>query len=266
MGKAEGELKAEVDKWFTEADAVDRAEDEEHGMDRRGDEMPEWVANKQKRLEKIREAKAALEAEAKQKAKVEGKKEHKPDDKAQKNFTDPESRIMKTGNGFEQCYNAQAAVDAKCQIIVAQTLTNAANDKQQLDPMLSEIKQNMGCHADEISADAGYCSEDNLKQVNRRHVNAYVATGRQKHGEAAATGDKSSRVGTRVHAMMVKLKQGGHRSRYRLRKQTVEPVFGQIKQARGFRQFLMRGTDNVAGEWAMICIAHNLLKLAMAST
>ncbi|MBI4404514.1 MAG: IS1182 family transposase [Deltaproteobacteria bacterium] len=265
MCKAESELRAEIDRWFTRADTDDRTEDDRYGKDRRGDEMPEWVVNKQKRLEKIREAKVALEAEAKEKAQAEGKNGDKPDDKAQKNFTDPESRIMKVGNGFEQCYNAQAAVEADSQIIVSQTLTNAANDKQQFDPMLVEIKKNMGRHAEEISADAGYCSEDNLKKANQRHVNAYVATGRQKHGEAAATGSKTGKIGTRVRAMMIKLKQGGHNSRYRLRKQTVEPVFGQIKQGRGFRQFLMRGREKVAGEWAMVCIAHNLLKLATVS-
>lgn len=266
MNKAESELKAEVDKWFADADAVDTAEDEKHGSDRRGDEMPDWVANKQKRIEKIREARAALEAEAKEKAKADGKTANKPEDKAQKNFTDPESRIMKTGSGFEQCYNAQAAVEAGSQVIVAQILTDATNDKQQLDPMLSEIKKNNGRHADETSADAGYCSEENLKKVNCRHINAYIATGRQKHSETAATGNKLGKIGTHVHAMAVKLKQGGRRSRYRLRKQTVEPVFGQIKQARGFRQFLMRGKENVSGEWAMICIAHNLLKLAAVLT
>lgn len=266
MSKAEGELRAEVDKWFAEADAADQSEDEKFGTDRRGDEMPDWVANKQKRLEKIRQAKAALEKEAKKKAKAEGKKGGKPEPKAQKNFTDPESRIMKAGNGFEQCYNAQAAVDSESQVIVAQMLTNAANDKQLLDPMLSEIKENMGRHADEVSADAGYCSEENLKKANRRHVNVYVATGRQKHGTAAAAGNKPAKTGTRVHAMMVKLKQGGRRSRYRLRKQTVEPVFGQVKHGRGFRQFLMRGVEKVSGEWAMLCTAHNLLKLAAVST
>lgn len=262
MNKAETELQAEVDKWFAEADVIDQAEDAEHGTDRCGDELPDWVANKQKRIEKIREARAALEAEAKEKAKAEGKKDGKPEDKAQKNFTDAESRIMKTGNGFEQCYNAQAAVDAGSQVIVAQILTDAPNDKQQFVPVVTEIKKNMGRNADETSADAGYCSEENLKTANRRHINAYVATGRQKHGEAAATDGKKPKFGTRVHAMMVKLKQGGRRSRYRLRKQTVEPVFGQIKQARGFRQFLMRGKEKVSGEWSMLCIAHNLLKLA----
>jgi hypothetical protein len=262
MNKAESELKAEVDKWFAEAEAIDRSEDEEHGRSRRGDEMPEWVAHKQKRLEKIREAKAALEGEAREKAKADGKKDDGHQDRAQRNFTDPESAIMKMGNGFEQCYNAQAAVDAKSQVIVAQALTNESNDQRQLDPMLSEIKKNMGRHAEEISADAGYCSEENLKKVNRRHINAYIATGRQKHGKAAATGNKSFRQESRVHAMMVKLKQGGYRSRYRLRKQSVEPVFGQIKQGRSFRQFLMRGVEKVSGEWAMLCSAHNLLKLA----
>jgi transposase len=259
MNRAEKDLKAEVERWFAEAEAIDAAEDREYGADRRGDELPEWVADKQKRREKIRAAKAELEAEAKANG------EEKPKDKAQKNFTDPESRIMKTSAGFEQAYNAQAAVDSEHQIIVAQQLTNASNDKQLLDPMVGEIKTNLGRHAEEVSADAGYCSEENLKRMNQRHVNAYIATGRQNHGDSSATGRRSSPRGSRVQAMRIKLKQGGFRSRYRLRKQTVEPVFGQIKQARGFRQFLMRGLQQVSGEWSLICTAHNLLKLAAAT-
>ncbi len=258
MNKAEKELRGEVARWFDKAEAIDRAEDEEYGPDRRGDELPEWVANKEKRLEKIRKAKAELEAEAKANG------EEKPKDKAQKNFTDPESRIMKTSSGFEQAYNAQAAVDSKHQIIVAQQLTNAPNDKKLLDPMVSEIQKNVGRNPGELSADAGYCSEENLKKMNQRHVHVYVATGRQVHGRSSATGGAGAKTGRRVRAMTMKLKRAGHRSRYRLRKQVVEPVFGQIKHARGFRQFLMRGIAKVSGEWSLICTAHNLLKLAAA--
>lgn len=258
MSKAEAELKAEVEKWFEKAEAIDRAEDEQYGPDRRGDELPEWVANKEKRLEKIGKAKAELEAEARQ----EGKE--KPEEKAQKNFTDPESRIMKTSGGFEQAYNAQAAVDGKHQIIVAQKLTNAPNDKQQLEPLVQEIRTNIGRHPDEVSADAGYGSEENLKKMNRRHVHVYIATGRQKHGTASATGESGAPQTPRMYAMWLTLKRAGHRSRYCLRKQIVEPVFGQIKHGRGFRQFLLRGEEKVSGEWSLICTAHNLLKLAAA--
>lgn len=118
----------------------------------------------------------------------------------------------------------------------------------------------------EVSADAGYCSEANLRELRRRHINGYVATGRQHHGHAAAAGTRHAQGGTRTRAMQVKLRRGGYRSRYRLRKQTVEPVFGQIKQARGFRQVLLRGLYKVAQEWSLVCMAHNFLKLANALT
>jgi transposase len=276
MKKVEPELAAEVERWFEQADAIDEQEDAEYGPGRRGDELPDWVANKQKRLEKIRQAKAELEAEARAAAEVEkssasperqAKKESSatsepavPADKAQKNFTDPESRIMKTGDGFIQGYNAQAAVDADSQVIVAQTLNNSANDKKQLIPMLDQIRKNAGRQAREISADAGYCSDENVKELSRRRIRGYVATGRQKHGQAAAVADRPK--SSWVRRMRARLRQGGYRSRYRLRKQVVEPVFGLIKQARGFRQFLLRGEENTAAEWSMLCTAHNILKLA----
>ena len=283
MKKREAELEAEVAGWLAAAAAADAEEDKAFGADKRGDELPDWVANKQKRLEKIRAAKAALEAEAKAKAAAEqaarekedgdkprpGRKAAPPSDvpeaKAQRNFTDPESRIMKTKDGFIQGYNAQAAVDAASQVIVAHGLSNASNDQQQLAPMLDAIEANTGELPDELSADAGYCSEANLERLEQKRVSGYVATGRQKHGEAAATGERAYRTGSRLAAMATKLRRAGRRSRYRLRKQVVEPVFGQIKQARGFRQFLMRGIEKVTAEWAMICTAHNLLKLAKAA-
>lgn len=173
---------------------------------------------------------------------------------------------MKTTDGFVQGYNAQAAVDAASQIIVAHRVTAAANDQQQLAPMVALIKQQTGRQARELSADAGYCSEANLRELSRRHIKGYVATGRQRHGQASAGGSRQATVGTRTRAMQVKLRRGGHRSRYRLRKQTVEPVFGQIKQARGFRQVLLRGIEKVTQEWSLVCLAHNLLKLAKALT
>jgi transposase len=283
MTKREAELEAEVSGWLAAAEAADAEEDKAFGAAKRGDELPDWVANKQKRLAKIREAKAALEAEAKAKAEAEkaarekeaaddprpGRKATPPSDvpeaKAQRNFTDPESRIMKTKDGFIQGYNAQAAVDAVSQVIVAHGLSDASNDQQQLAPMLDAIEANTGELPDELSADAGYCSEANLERLEQKRVSGYVATGRQKHGEATATGERAYRTGSRLAAMATKLRRAGRRSRYRLRKQVVEPVFGQIKQAREFRQFLMRGIEKVTAEWAMICIAHNLLKLAKAA-
>jgi transposase len=262
MKKAERELKAEVDRWFEEAERIDREEDELYGVDKSGDELPEWVADKQKRLEKIRQAKAELEAEAKaelERGPDQVKNTHKakptgiPPDKTQRNFTDPESRIMKSSQGFVQGYNAQAAVDADSQVIVAQSLVNTGSDAHQMIPLLQQIRRNLRQQAKEISADSGYCSELNLKALKKRHIRGYVATDRQ---------NKDRNVGVWVQRMRKRLRQGGWRSRYRLRKQTVEPVFGLIKQARGFRQFLLRGQKKVSGEWSLLCTAHNLLKLA----
>lgn len=271
MVEAERQLEAEVQGWLEQAGALDAEEDRQFGADRSGFEMPDWVANKQKRLETIRRAKAELEAEAtagqeakRQEPASEPSEKAVPKDSAQRNFTDSESRIMKTGDGFVQGYNAQLVVDAESQIIVAQALTQGSNDAPQLLPMVKQIKSNLGRQAQELSADKGYCSEENLKHLSRRHIKAYVATGRQKHGQSSATGSTKCPQGPRTQAMRTKLKRAGWRSRYRLRKQTVEPVFGQIKQARGFRQFLLRGLEKVAAEWSLICIAHNFLKLAAA--
>jgi hypothetical protein len=280
MKKREAELKAEVDRWLEAAEAADAEEDRLHGS-KRGDEMPDWVADKQKRLEKIRAAKAELEAEAKAAAeeetrrrekaeeerKVQGRKKkgktpappkQEPDGKTQRNFTDPESRILKTKDGYIQGYNAQAAVDAGAQIIVAHSLTPGMSDQDQLVPLIDGIKDNLGRRPKEASADAGYCSEANLAALVEREVSPYIATGRSKHAGTV----KRTINGPLTKAMRDKLKRAGWRSRYRLRKQVVEPVFGQIKQARGFRQFLLRGIEKVTAEWALICTAHNLTKLA----
>ena len=281
MKKAQAELKAEVDAWLAAAEAADAEEDARFG-EARGDEMPEWVKDKARRLEKIREAKAALEAEAEaeQVAKdaaraASGKPPRKggrkpktppgtPEDKAQRNFTDPESRIMKGKDGFIQGYNAQAAVDAKAQVIVAHGLTDNAADAGQLIPMADAVEANTGAKPAQLSADSGYCSEENLAALEARRITGFVATGRQKHGQAAADGGEAKKKGPKLEAMRERLRAGGFENPYRLRKQTVEPVFGQIKHARGFRQFLMRGLAKVSGEWAIVCTAHNLLKLATA--
>jgi transposase len=258
MGETEKRLKQQVREWFRQAKSADEAEDRVHGAARRGDEMPGWVADKQQRITKIREAREALEAEARAAGKA------AVDPKAQRNFTDPESRIMrKSGKEYVQAYNAQAAVDCTAQVIVAQSLSNNATDVQQLAPILKQIKQNTGRQATEFSADAGYCSEGNLAVLARHHVDSYIATGRQRHHESSATGRRRTQ-GTRVAAMRTKLARAGRRSRYRLRKSVVEPVFGQIKQARGFRQFMLRGLEKAQGEWSLICTVHNLLKLAKA--
>ncbi|MGH7749946.1 MAG: transposase, partial [Candidatus Dormibacteria bacterium] len=188
-----------------------------------------------------------------------------PEDKAQRSFTDPESRIMKGRDGFIQGYNCQAAVDADSQVIVAHDASNHANDKRELLPMLERIKRFNGRQAKELSADTGYCSEENLKGLNRRHIRGYIATGRQKHGTASATSDKEFPEDSWRESMRRRLRRGGWNSRYRLRKQTVEPVFGQAKEARGFRRFLMRGLNKISTEWSLVCTAHNFLKLAAAA-
>jgi Transposase DDE domain len=285
------ELKAEVDRWLEAAEAADAEEDKVYG-EKRGDELPDWVSDKQKRLEKIRQAKAELEAQARAAAeaeskaraaaedrrKVESRKKTgrsvgkpaappkaEPDGKAQRNFTDPESRILKTKDGYIQGYNAQAAVDGEKQVIVAHTLTNSSSDQAQLAPLLDGTRANLGRNPDEVSADAGYCSDANLRTVKRRRIDGYIATGRQKHGTKSATAKRPLAAGSLIAKMTTKLKRAGYRSRYRLRKQIVEPVFGQIKQARGFRQFLLRGIVKASAEWALICTAHNLVKLAKAA-
>lgn len=283
MKKREAELRAEVDRWLAAAEAADREEDKLYGQ-KRGDELPEWVADKQKRLEKIRQAKAELEAEAKTAAeeemrrrqraeeqrKAEGRKKNgrtpkppdpEPDGKTQRNFTDPQSRILLTKDGYIQGYNAQAAVDGTAQIIVAHSLTPSMSDHDQLVPLLDEIEANLGRKPEEASADAGYLSEANLEAMAARRISAYIAVGRAKHADRV----KRNITGPFTMAMRNKLRRAGRRSRYRLRKQIVEPVFGQIKQARGFRQFLLRGIDKVRAEWALLCTAHNLAKLARAA-
>jgi transposase len=283
MKKREAELAAEVDRWLKAAEAADAEEDKLYGS-QRGDEMPDWVANKQKRLAKIRAAKAELEAEAKAAAEeetrrraeaeerriAEGRKKNgktsappsaEPDGKTQRNFTDPDSRILKTKDGYIQGYNAQAAVDAQAQIIAAHSLTPSTSDQDQLVPLIDGIEDALGRKPREASADAGYCSEANLAALAEREISAYLATGRAKH-----PAERQRKItGPLTKAMRDKLKRAGWRTRYRLRKQVVEPVFGQIKQARGFRQFLLRSIDKVRAEWALICTAHNLTKLAQTA-
>jgi transposase len=274
MVEAEAELAREVAEWLARAQAEDVAEDAEHGSTRRGDEPPDWMRDKQARLARIRAAKAELEAEARAaeaarpplpstpdgspKPRPGRPPKHepgKPKPKAQRNFTDPESRIMKGRDGFIQAYNAQAAVDADAQIIVAHRLTNNGSDQDALLPLLDAVETNTGEMPNEVSADNGFCSEANLEGLNARAVRGYVAAGR---ASKPGGGRKSRKL---VQAMRARLRKGGHQSRYRLRKYTVEPVFGHIKQARGFRQFLLRGINKVKSEWAIICTANNLAKL-----
>jgi len=289
MEKKAEELEAEVKRLLAEAQAVDDAEDAKYGKDRRGDELPKELRFKQDRLKKIKEAMHSLEQEAKVKAEAkrqeirqkeqalqkEGKKRKgkkpkepgdKPDAKAQRNFTDPDSRIMKDGasKSFEQAYNCQAAVDEKSQIIVATNVTQQTNDKQQLQPLIEEIKENTdGDKPKKVSADTGYFSETNVEYLEDEQIDSYIATARQKHRdrpEPAGRG-RIAKNATKQERMARKLRTKKGRETYSRRKQIVEPVFGQIKEVRGFRRFFLRGLDNVMCEWDLICLTHNLLKL-----
>ena len=270
MLEKEKQLKAEVQQLLEQAAAQDAAEDERHGKDRRGDELPAELARRETRLKRIREAKRALAERAKEKAAAEGSdpKEARPKEKDQYNFTDPESRIMKGPDGFVQAYNAQAAVEADFQLIVGQRVTQATNDKEQLMPMVEAIEDQSGQRPEVILADSGYCSEKNLEGLEstaatENKIEGFVATERQRHGEYKEPCPRGPlpKGATRVDRMRRKLKTKVGKAVYAARKAIVEPVFGQIKQARGFRQFLLRGIEKVRGEWAMLCLTHNILKL-----
>jgi transposase len=270
MQEKEKQLKAEVKQLLAQAEAADAAEDEQYGKDRRGDELPAELQRRETRIEKIQEAKRAVEQRARDKAVAEGAdpKRATPKDKDQNNFTDPQSRIMKGADGIVQAYNAQAAVEPKLQLIVGQTVTQAANDKEQLMPMLTTMEEQSGQRPDDVLADSGYCSEKNLEALDseenpQRRIDGYIATERQKHDEYKEPCPKGPlpKGATRVDRMRRKLKTKAGKAVYAARKAIVEPVFGQIKQARGFRQFLLRGIDKVRGEWSMVCLTHNILKM-----
>jgi len=267
MGEKQRDLRAEVKQLLAQADAADAAEDAEYGALRRGDELPAELQRRESRLTRIREAKRVLEARAKEKAVAAGQPSDAatPDPKAQYNFTDPESRIMKGPDGFVQAYNAQIAVDAQ-QLIVGQAVTQEANDKQQLVPMIAIIAQQSGGTPSQLLADAGYCSDENLAAIAETPIDAYISTRKQRHGERAGRPGPCPRgplptTATRVDRMARKLHTKAGAAVYAARKAMVEPVFGQIKQARGFRQFLLRGFAKVQGEWSLVCTTHNILKL-----
>jgi hypothetical protein len=281
------ELEAQVADLLAAAEAADQAEDAQHGA-LRGDELPDELRFRQERLKKIQQAKAALEAEAQAAAqKLREEKEAKaqaqgqesdpvvadptateparPAEKAQKNFTDPDSRIMRDGatKSFEQSYNCQAIVDSQAQVIVAAQVTQQANDKQQVEPLVEQMKVNLeGRKPAELSADAGYYSEDNVAYLEGEKIEPYIAPGRPKKeaspGEALESIPAAATAGERMAA---KLRTPTGKKVYSKRKETVEPVFGQIKEARGIRRFLLRGLGSVQAEWSLICATHNLLKL-----
>lgn len=287
MEETERRLEAEVRALLEQAQQVDAAEDAQYGPGRRGDELPAELARRESRLAKIRAAKAALQAEAHARAaqaaeagrakraareqRVGGAKgrpaqvpdpaQAQPAPTAQRNFTDPESRIMVDGatKEFVQGYNAQAAVDSQAQVIVACGVTQAAADVEQFVPMLEQVAVHLGQLPAQVTADAGYFSEANLTAPQFAAIDFYVPPDRHPHGRGPAAG--RSRQGPFSAAMRTKLQTAAGRAVYARRKTIPEPVFGQIKQGRGFRRFWLRGVGKVRGEWGLICLTHNLLKL-----
>ena len=264
MQEKQQRLRDEVTQLLAQAEATDAAEDAEYGANRRGDELPAELQRRETRLQRIREATQVLKARAKAAAAAAGQPTDaaEPDPKAQYNFTDPESRIMKGPDGFVQAYNAQIAVNAQ-QLIVGHFVTQATNDTQQLTPMITTIAQQSGVTPTQVLADAGYCSDANLTAIADTPIDAYISTRRQKHGERPGPCPRGPlpKAATIVDRMTRKLHTKAGAAVYAARKGIVEPVFGQIKQARGFRQFLLRGFEQVQGEWALVCTTHNILKL-----
>jgi transposase len=298
MNDTEARLKQEVEALMAAAEKADAEEDAQHGKDRRGDELPQELQRRESRLQKIREAKQALEQAAKEQAerkreateqklaeraeqeqrtgkKKRGRKPEPPDpdeatpaDAAQRNFTDPESRIMPDGGNkgaFVQGYNAQIAVDSASQVIVAAEVTQETNDKKQLLPMIAQIEINLKQKPEKVSADTGYFSEASVTDASVQGVDLYIATGRDKHSDVAETnGDPPAADASPKEAMRGKLRSQAGRTVYKMRKAIVEPVFGQIKEQRGFRRFSLRGKQNASREWKLVCAASNLLKLFRA--
>jgi transposase/IS5 family transposase len=276
MKQEEKKLESEIAELLKEAERTDRKEDQEYGSDNRGDELPEELQRRESRLKKIREAKKRLEErqaeEDREKGRHEGdggrpngkkgkpfqKEFGQPREKAQDNFTDPESRIMKMGNGFEQSYNAQASVDEAHQIIVAVGVSNCAVDTAQLIPMVEATQATAGEIPQQVLADAGYRSAANFEQLEAKHIDGVIALGREGKAEAApiATSNEATQ------RMKEKLKSAEGAAAYRRRKVIVEPVFGWIKGVLGFRQFSFRGLKKTNAEWHLVCLAMNLRRMS----
>ena len=295
MLKAEQQLEDEIQSLLKEAQKTDDQEDAKYGKGKRGDELPDELARRESRLKKIQEAKAALEQEARQKAEREaeearaknaerekkrGTPEGKrmgqpykepdpakavPESKAQRNFTDPDSRIMLDGatKGFVQAYNAQAAVDGEHQIIVAAEVSQQAPDNGHLLPMLEQVHANLGQLPDKLSADAGYFSEANVTAEALAGVELFIPPNQRENSDVQG-GGHGRPTHSAAQAMRAKLATDEGKDVYRMRKAIVEPVFGQGKEVRGFRRFLFRGIEKVQAEWRLICLGHNLLKLFRA--
>jgi len=286
MDKKIAELEAQVKQLLNEAEACDRQEDALYGKGNRGNELPKELKFRKSRLNRIREAKKAIEQEAKDNFKIQQKEYEKklkareqrpdrrgrppkapseqPDPKRQFNFTDPDSRLMVDGatKSFQQSYNCQVAVDEKAQVIIGSGVTQETNDKLQVKPLIKTVKANSGKVPEKLSADAGYFSEDNCSFLDSEQINAYIAT--EKTNVLANTDAPRGRIpknATITERMTRKLQTIKGRLVYTKRKQIVEPVFGQIKEARRFRRFSFRGLKSVSDEWDLLCLTHNLLKL-----
>ena len=265
-------LRSEIRKLIKRAGKADAYEDKKYGPDGTGDDIPAEIARRESRLKKIVEAKARLEARQREMDRARGRKDDDdqqprgrgrppkrafgiPPDKAQDNFTDPESRIMKTSKGFEQCYNTQIVVDKQAQMIVAAAVSQKASDVNELKPMLDQTRKNTKETPKRALADAGYASEENLKSLARRGIEGFIALGRGEKGrQRAPTGKHSWKMYRRMNTSRGK-------EHYRKRKWIVEPVFGWIKSVTNFRSFSLRGLENVGGEWNLVCFAANLRRL-----
>jgi transposase len=294
MVENEKRLEKEIAELLDRAQTVDKEEDSRYGADKRGDELPAELVRRESRLAAIQKAKAALEEEARLMAEAERREQLKkekqrekdkggkpprnaaggrkgtkelgtPKPGAQRNFTDPDSRIMwhTSSKSFEQSYNAQAAVDAEAQIIVAAGLSQDCNDKKQLIPMIKEARRNTDGYIGAALADCGYFSEKNVTDKSLEDVELLIPPEREKHGQGPSDvprGRIPKAISTAAK-MIRKLKTTKAKKLYKQRKAIVEPVFGQIKHARGIRQFLLRGLENVKHEWELICLTHNLKKM-----
>lgn len=271
MQEEETRLEAEVAELLKRAETVDEEEDRRYGKDKKGDELPKELVFRESRLKKIKEAKEALEAEARlaaEKEPAKGKEEVMPPDKAQRNFTDPDSHIMPAPGGkhFIQAYNAQAAVDSANQVIVAAEVTNKPTDRGQSEPMMEAVKINTGQLPRQMSADAGYFSSDAVKNLTALGIDVYMPPDKIGHrfNLPPAPRGRIPKCLPIVDRMRRKLRTKKGKECYGLRKELPEPVFGRIKQVRGFDQFLLRGSDKVSSEWKVICTGHNMLKLFKA--
>jgi hypothetical protein len=272
MRDEERRLREQIAALTTQAEATDAAEDAEHGPDVRGDELPAELQRREQRLAAIAAAKARLEArqaeEDRQKGRTpdDGRKGRGrkpfardfgvPPDDAQDNFTDPESRIMKTAYGFDQCYNGQIVVDERSQIIVATGLTNCAADQGTLLPLVDRVRATLGVDPREVLADAGYRDDATFAALETRQITAYVSLGRE--GKPGATPNPAHEATRRMAEQLAS--ERGH-TRYRRRKAIVEPVIGWIKEVLGFRRFSLRGVAKARGEWNVVCLAVNLKRL-----